>query len=35
MKRLGAAEIKRLLHGSQIKQDLLGLLTAARGGLPE
>ena len=33
LQRLGQTELKRLLTGSQVKQDLLGLLTAARGGL--
>ncbi|MFD0033238.1 hypothetical protein ACFVJK_34270 [Streptomyces sp. NPDC127172] len=33
LRRLGQAELKRLLAGSPIEQDLLGLLTAARGGL--
>jgi hypothetical protein len=33
LRRLGQAELKRLLTGSPIEQDLLGLLTAARGGL--
>ncbi|MEU1357473.1 hypothetical protein ABZ410_26740 [Streptomyces cinnamoneus] len=28
-------ELKRLMHGSQIEKDLLGLLTAAGGGLSE
>jgi tetratricopeptide (TPR) repeat protein len=31
--RLGRQELHRLLHGSRTEQDLLGLLTAARGGL--
>ena len=31
--RLGGQELQRLLHGSAAEQDLLGLLTAARGGL--
>ena len=31
--RLGRQELQRLLHGSPAEQDLLGLLTAARGGL--
>ena len=33
LERLGQSELKRLLAGSPIEQDLLGLLTAARGGL--
>ena len=33
VERLGRQELKRLLHGTQVDQDLLGLLTAARGGL--
>jgi hypothetical protein len=33
LQRLSQAEVKRLLHGSPIEQGLLGLLTAARGGL--
>lgn len=33
LQRLGGAELRRLLKGSTIEQDLLGLLTAARGGL--
>ncbi|MFD1364976.1 hypothetical protein [Actinoplanes sichuanensis] len=33
LQRLGKAELKRLLKGRDIEQDLLGLLTAARGGL--
>jgi tetratricopeptide (TPR) repeat protein len=33
LQRLGQSELKRLLVGSPIEQDLLGLLTAARGGL--
>jgi hypothetical protein len=33
LQRLGDQEIKRLLKGTPIEQDLLGLLTAARGGL--
>jgi tetratricopeptide (TPR) repeat protein len=33
LQRLGQAELKRLLKGSAVEQDLLGLLTAARGGL--
>src|SRR5262249_62125120 len=33
VQRLGRQELKRLLHGTQSQQDLLGLLTAARGGL--
>ncbi|MCU7722474.1 hypothetical protein ODJ79_01985 [Actinoplanes sp. KI2] len=33
LQHLGRAEIKRLVNGSPIEQDLLGLLTAARGGL--
>ncbi|MEU6556044.1 hypothetical protein ABZ915_38205, partial [Streptomyces sp. NPDC046915] len=33
LQRLGQSELKRLLAGSPIEQDLLGLLTAARGGL--
>jgi tetratricopeptide (TPR) repeat protein len=33
LQRLGQTELKRLLKGSPIEQDLLGLLTAARGGL--
>ena len=33
VERLGRQELQRLLHGTQAEQDLLGLLTAARGGL--
>jgi hypothetical protein len=33
LKRLGESELKRLLKGTPLEQDLLGLLTAARGGL--
>jgi transcriptional regulator with XRE-family HTH domain len=33
VQRLGRQELQRLLHGSTVEQDLLGLLTAARGGL--
>ena len=33
VQRLGRQELQRLLHGTQAGQDLLGLLTAARGGL--
>ncbi|MBW6436908.1 hypothetical protein KZ829_24490 [Actinoplanes hulinensis] len=33
LQRLGQSELKRLLNGSKFEQDLLGLLTAARGGL--
>ncbi|MEV0926528.1 hypothetical protein AB0I99_15645, partial [Streptomyces spongiicola] len=33
LQRLGQSELKRLLAGSPVEQDLLGLLTAARGGL--
>src|SRR5262249_29074292 len=33
LQRLGQSELKRLLKGSPVEQDLLGLLTAARGGL--
>ncbi|WP_211344341.1 hypothetical protein [Actinoplanes teichomyceticus] len=33
LQRLGQTELKRLLTGSPIEHDLLGLLTAARGGL--
>ncbi|MGC4981600.1 hypothetical protein ACLQ18_13305, partial [Streptomyces sp. DT193] len=33
LQRLGQSELKRLLKGSPIEQELLGLLTAARGGL--
>ncbi|MGW2689555.1 hypothetical protein ACWC6I_41160 [Streptomyces sp. NPDC001414] len=33
LERLGQMELRRLLTGSLIEQDLLGLLTAARGGL--
>jgi hypothetical protein len=33
LQRLGRAELKRLLKGSLVEQDLLGLLAAARGGL--
>ncbi|BCJ40560.1 hypothetical protein GCM10010168_81060 [Actinoplanes ianthinogenes] len=33
LRRLGRAELKRLLTGSSLEQDVLGLLTAARGGL--
>ncbi|GAA0248682.1 hypothetical protein GCM10010492_55740 [Saccharothrix mutabilis subsp. mutabilis] len=31
--RLGQSELKRLLRGGPVEQDVLGLLTAARGGL--
>jgi hypothetical protein len=33
LRRLGQSELKRLLKGADIEQDLLALLTAARGGL--
>jgi hypothetical protein len=33
LQHLGKAELKRLLKGSPVEQDLLGLLAAARGGL--
>lgn len=33
VKRLSSTELRRLLHGSQAGQDVLGLLAAARGGL--
>jgi hypothetical protein len=33
LQRLGQSELRRLLGGNRIEQDLLGLLTAARGGL--
>ncbi|MGW2821801.1 hypothetical protein ACWC24_12445 [Streptomyces sp. NPDC001443] len=33
LQRLGQSELKRLLKGSPVEQNLLGLLTAARGGL--
>jgi tetratricopeptide (TPR) repeat protein len=33
VQRLSRQELQRLLHGSPVEQDLLGLLTAARGGL--
>jgi hypothetical protein len=33
LQRLGQTELRRLLKGSPVEQDLLGLLTAARGGL--
>ena len=33
VERLGRQELQRLLHGTPAEQDLLGLLTAARGGL--
>ncbi|MEV7630284.1 hypothetical protein [Actinoplanes sp. NPDC089786] len=33
LQRLGRSELNRLLKGSPVEQDLLGLLTAARGGL--
>ena len=33
LQRLGRQELLRLLHGGPAEQDLLGLLTAARGGL--
>ncbi|MEV4281489.1 hypothetical protein [Actinoplanes xinjiangensis] len=33
LQRLGQTELKRLLTGTPVEQDLLGLLTAARGGL--
>ncbi|MFI9602752.1 hypothetical protein ACIHCX_23380 [Streptomyces sp. NPDC052043] len=33
LQRLGHSELKRLLKGTPVEQDLLGLLTAARGGL--
>jgi len=31
--RLGRQELRRLLHGSEAERDVLGVLTAARGGL--
>ena len=31
--RLGRQELQRILHGTPVEQDLLGLLAAARGGL--
>lgn len=33
LQRLGQSEIKRLLRGTKVEQDLSGLVTAARGGL--
>jgi len=33
VQRLGRQELQRLLHGTTAEQDLLGLLTAANGGL--
>ncbi|GAA0577015.1 hypothetical protein GCM10010172_72130 [Paractinoplanes ferrugineus] len=33
VERLGKSEIRRLHGGTQLEQDLLGLITAARGGL--
>jgi hypothetical protein len=33
LQRLGQSELRRLLKGSPVEQDLLGLITAARGGL--
>ncbi|WP_438867862.1 hypothetical protein, partial [Paractinoplanes ferrugineus] len=33
LQRLGQSELRRLLTGSPVEQDLLGLLAAARGGL--
>jgi tetratricopeptide (TPR) repeat protein len=33
MQRLASQELRRLLHGTQAEQDVLGLLTAARGDL--
>jgi hypothetical protein len=33
LQRLGQSELKRLVLGAPVEQDLLGLLTAARGGL--
>jgi hypothetical protein len=33
LEQLGRQELQRLLHGTDIEQDLLGLVTAARGGL--
>ena len=33
VERLARQELKRLLHGTKVERDLLGLLTAARGGL--
>jgi tetratricopeptide (TPR) repeat protein len=33
VQRLSRQELQRLLHGTPVEQDLLGLLTAARGGL--
>lgn len=33
VQRLSRHELQRLLHGTTIEQDLLGLVTAARGGL--
>ncbi|MEU0558626.1 hypothetical protein [Dactylosporangium sp. NPDC006015] len=33
LQRLGQVEIKRLLKGTRVEQDLLGFLAAARGGL--
>jgi len=35
VERLGRQELRRLLHGTAVEQDLLGLLTAARGGLSD
>ncbi|MFI1996866.1 hypothetical protein, partial [Actinoplanes sp. NPDC020271] len=33
LQRLGQAELKRLVKGTEVERNLLGLLTAARGGL--
>ena len=33
LQRLGQSELKRLLEGTPVEKDLLGLITAARGGL--
>ena len=33
LQRLSRAELRRLLSGTQLEQDMLGLVTAARGGL--
>ena len=35
VERLGRQELQRLLHGNPVEQDVLGLLTAARGGLSD
>ena len=33
LREAAGTELRRLLHGSELERDLLGLLTAARGGL--